>query len=505
MSGGCTSHAQCLEKNGDLDPTVCVEGECVPLRTDECPVLLPMRNDQWLESLKSSNALILGAFSPVPKASFVSNFTRFDDLAVTELSEEVMGLPGPNGKRREIVMVVCDGATPKRETLAKSSSHLIDELAVPGIVSTLQSADLQYVFEEKASDAGTFIISALDADESILNLKDQGLVWTMLTGAEQVAVPVAPLLDRVVAYLRKTDALAADEDVRVALVAPTGEPRLLNDMGAAIKKSIHFNGASATDNYPDNFRAIDIVTVYDDADKARDQSKVVSQLLDFMPHVVIAMASNEFLSAAIPGVEGQWDTLGDAPRPFYILSPYHLGASDIGTALQSAPNLERRMVGVAYASATDTSVYKDYLIRLEQAYPEITNDKSYEHLENFYDAPYYLLYATAAAGNPPRLTGSALAQGMTRLLSGPTYDIGRDDMVEALGLLQSNSKSTITLNGTLGPASFDPATGARADAGSVFCINGLQQFISDVLRWDATAKKFIDADPAIGSACIKSF
>jgi hypothetical protein len=199
---GCKSHAQCIEEHGDIEPTACIDGECVLLKSEECPLLLPMRDDGWLHNLTTSDAIILGAYSPIPDSTLVSNFTRYDDLAVTDLSQEVQGLPGPNGKRRQVVMVVCDGETPKGEHLLNSATHLIDELRVPGIVSTLQSADLQYVFEQKAKEANTFIMSALDADDSIINLQDKGLVWTMLAGPDQVSVTFAPLLDRVVEYLR---------------------------------------------------------------------------------------------------------------------------------------------------------------------------------------------------------------------------------------------------------------------------------------------------------------
>lgn len=505
--GGCTSHAQCIEEYGDLDPRACIEGECVPLKTEGCPLLLPMLDDAWLNNLKTSDALILGAYSPIPESSLVSNFTRFFDFAVTQLTEKVHGVQGAGGERRQVVMVVCDGGTPTPDALLASATHLIDDLRVPGIVSTLQSSDVQYVFDKKAREAGTFFLSGLDADDTILNLDDNGLVWTMLTGPDSVAATYAPLLTRTIEYLRGPgEALSADEEVRVALLSPSGEPRFLQDIGEAITDTITFNGKSAGKNYPDNFKSIDIETLYGNADAALDQSEAIKTLLDYRPHVIIPIGAGEVLSSLIPGLEGQWEESVDQAPPFYLLSPYHINNPDMPTALQGRVSVARRMVGVNYAAAEDSSVYTNYIIDFDAAYGNaVREDPTRLGFENFYDAPYYLLYAVAAAGNPPRLTGSALAQGMTRLISGKNvYEVGERDMVDALSILE-NSQASITLKGTLGLATFDPSTGARNDAGSVWCVDQLGNFHPDILRWDAENEEFKDGDPDIGKACIAGF
>lgn len=503
---GCTSHAQCIEESGDLDPSACIEGVCVPLKSDECPLLLPMKNDAWLHNLTTSNALILGAYSPIPDSTLVSHFTQFFDFAVTELSEEVQGIPGAGGERRQVVMVVCDGGTPSSESLLASVTHLTDDLQVPGIVSTLQSGDVQFIFEKKLREAGTFFMSGQDADDTILNLDDNGLVWTMLTGADSVAATYAPLLTRTIEYLHGSgEVLGADEDVRVALVAPTGEPRFLQDIGEAIAASVEFNGQTATENYPDHFRTIDIETTYGDIEAARDQSEVILQLLEFRPHVIMGIGAGEFLATALPGLEAQWDQDSDQPPPFYLLSPYHLGSASMSQALRDDSSVALRMVGVNYAAAEDSSVYKSYLSRFNGFYGT-TGDPTVLGYENFYDAPYYLLYAAAAAGHPPRLNGAALARGMTRLISGDIeFEIGRPDMVSALTYLDSNATATISLKGTLGPANFDPATGARNDVGSVWCVDRLGGFHPDILRWNPDSEEFTDADPTIGEACVFEF
>jgi len=501
----CGTHVDCIERLGDVDPHACVAGECVPLRSEDCPLLLPAVHDAWLENLTTSDAVLLGAYSPVPRTTLVSDITRFYDLAVSELTTVVQGFPNANGGRRQVVMVVCDGETPSREALRRSANHLMRELRVPGLVSSLQSADLQYLFEEVGADQGVFVMSALDADSTIAEIVDDGLIWTMLTGAKQVAAAVAPLIERVVNHLERQQRVEPGK-LRVALVAPTGEPRLLGEMAAAIRDDLVFNGQAALDNYPETFRLIDIDTVYGDPQAAEDQSGVVAQLLDFAPHVVIAMAANEFLSDVIPLLESRWQSdVSAQARPFYVLSPYHLDNVELPRALESDSTISQRMVGVAYASADDQRVYRDYLLRLEQAYPELVGQTSHLRQENFYDAPYYLLYAAAAAGDVAVLRGEDLARGMSRLMAGPSYEVGRDDMVDVFAFLQSAPENTLTLRGTLGPANFDATTGERADVGSVFCVTAGGQTIADVIRYDAQIGSFEDAVPSISQVCIEGF
>ncbi len=89
--------------------------------------------------------------------------------------------------------------------------------------------------------------------------------------------------------------------------------------------------------------------------------------------------------------------------------------------------------------------------------------------ENFYDAPYFLMYAAAAA--PPissEVRGQDLVDGMKRLIDmdGPQYRIGLNKIPSTLQALTNGS---IRLDGTMGPPEFNPTTGSRTTAGSVWC------------------------------------
>lgn len=504
QSDDCSTHLECIERLGDVKPHACIEGKCVALLTEQCPLILPMRNEQWLENLTSSDAVILGGYSPIPPQNRISHFTRFYDLALDEFTQEVGGLPGSAGGRRQVVMVVCEGGAPDRVDLGKSAEHLVNELHVPGVVSTLQSDDLQYFIEEYGLRGETFVLSGLDADDYLLSLQDGGLVWTMLTGAPHLAEPLAPLTKRIERFLEGQESWVSGEELRVALVAPIASPRLLAEIGSELRQTVSFNGRSANDNFPGNFRVININTIYEDKDAELDQSVVVGELLDFRPHVIFAMAADEFLVGVVHPLEQRWGQGTVQPPPFYVLSPYHLNSGRIKDAVLANDDFSRRAVGLGYAAAADPSVYQDYMIRLESTYPEIRTDPTRIGKENFYDAPYFLLFAAAAAGNPPKLTGSLLAKGMVRLTKGQAYRLERRYLREAMSMLQADARNTILLQGTLGPALFDLGTGARADSGSIFCVDGLGRFVPDVIRWDAENMTLLDASPAIQS-CIPGF
>jgi hypothetical protein len=200
----------------------------------------------------------------------------------------------------------------------------------------------------------------------------------------------------------------------------------------------------------------------------------------------------------IPAIEAAWPS--GVTRPFYLLSPLNYNDSALADLALDDSALVRRMLGINWASAPDTTIYDSYVGRWQFAYPEERDRLGYE---NFYDAAYYLLYAAAAAGQNLQ-SGANIAQGMNRLLSGPAYAVGPDRMGQAMGILSVPS-ATIQLNGTLGPPAFN-LDGTRDSPGSVWCIDSSQTFHADVLRYapgsDPTTATLTGMVP---SGCISGF
>lgn len=482
----CATNAQCLDKN--FDPSVCMDGTCVPLLSDDCPVILPVTEDLWNQNLRTDDPIIFGAFASVP-TNLIGDQIRNYDLALTEFTHKVGTLPGSGSKRRGLVAVVCRNT---KANIDPGMAHLVDDLKVPGIISALLASDIQHVFETKAHEADVMLMSPAESDSTLVSLKDDGLIWQMLPGGGSVAVSYAPLVDRTVSFLVSNGTLASAADpVRVALVTAT-DVRFLQDQTQTIDDTITFNGKSVADNLTDgNFKSIGITSVY--TDKSADLTPQIQALLTFKPHIIIADAADEFLSKMVPAIESGWaGAAGSQAKPFYLLSPYHFNNPALPSLLQSNPSVRLRFAGVNVASAVDQKLYNTYQIAFDTAYPEAAGHRGYE---NFYDAAYYLIYSAAAAGNVPSLSGDDLARGMGRLLSGPAFGVGQMDIPDALSALQSSSKAKITLNGTDGPPSWDPGTGGKVGPGSVWCVDSSSKQRADVLRYDDADKTLTGTFP----------
>ncbi len=466
----CTTHAECLEKSGKFKPRVCIEQACVDLLTPDCPLALPQTDDLWFDNLLRENPLIVGAYSFVP-TELVGIATRNYDLALTEVTRKTNGVPGADGARRQVVGVVCRSNYAAPEDLDASAEHLIDDLRVPGVISALLADDLQRTFETFGEPAGTFFVSPIEADSTLVALQDRDLLWHMLPGGQDVAVSYAALLDRAIAFL------GSPEPVKVAVVTAS-DVRYLSDMNGTVLKTIRFNGKSAAANASDdNFLALNITSAY--SDPSADLSSAVQALRNFEPNVIIALSADETLKTLIPLLESSWT---GATKPFYLFSPYHYNNPELGDLLSNKePTVRQRMAGINFASAVDGSLNESYQLAFDQAYPEVAGRRGYE---NFYDATYYLLYALAAAPSDAPPTGDGLALGMKRLLAGDAFGVGKDDLPGAFSALSGDAETTISLNGTLGPPDFDPATGGRVSPGSVWCVDASGNQRIDVLRYD---------------------
>jgi hypothetical protein len=486
----CTTHAECLDKN--FAPSVCIDGACTPLLSDDCPVVLPLADDLWRDNLRTANPIIFGAFASVP-SNLIGLQTRNYDLVLTEFTRKVSGLPGSSGQRRALVQVVCRTNYAAPSNLDASMNHLVDDLHVPGVITALLADDVQHVFETKAQAAHVLLMSPLESDSTLVSLQDDGLVWQMLPGGASEAVTYTPLLDRTIAHLITDGTLQSSETVRVALVTAS-DVRFLADVSATVSSKITFNGKSAAQNLADgNFKPISITSIYQD--KNADLSSQVEALLAFKPHVIIADASDEFLAKMVPPIESGWATsAGTQKKPFYLLSAYHFNNPALPPLLQSNTSLHTRLAGVNVASALDQTLYNTYQIAFDTAYPEVAGQRGYE---NFYDAAYYLVYAAAAAGSVKTLTGDDLARGMARLVSGQPFGVGQSDIPSALSALQSSSQATIALSGTDGPPSFDPGTGSKIGPGSVWCVDSASKQRADVLRYDESTSTLTGTFPCI--------
>jgi hypothetical protein len=222
-----------------------------------------------------------------------------------------------------------------------------------------------------------------------------------------------------------------------------------------------------------------------------DTEGAVTALLAFKPNIIVSFASAEFVKM-LQVLELRWQPSASNPSPAYLLGPYNMGSRDVltwtGSYVPGQPNMQpearrMRLAGVGVAAASDTHVLNAYEIRFLSKF---SSGSAALGQENYYDAMYFAVYSVVGAGPLPNISGLNLAEGMQRLLSGTSYDMGPMPMGNIYGALGA-SNGTISLFGTLGPPDFRRSNGARVGEGSVYCVSrdfdaGGPGYAYDVMR-----------------------
>jgi hypothetical protein len=501
----CTNNAQCIEKNGD-QPFVCRAGECVDLRTDECPFVIGKEN------LSAEDPIIIGAYTYVdPQNVTNSPSTANYELALQEFTANAA--EGLGGGRR-IAMVACNALTSDL-LLSKSLNHLIDDVHVPGVIAPLFSNQLAALFTAKGHDSNVFFLSPIDADSTLTRLlDDDGLIWNILGSAANLAPSYVPLLERTEAYIHTRQTTQAP--IKVALVDDeTVYNKDISDELTGITTPVTFNGqlpgAQLDDGCgPSLDEPCFLARTIQSTGVAADYTAIIEELDAFQPDVIIALTTAAFASNVMEPLEAAWDETRPA-RPFYLLGPYQVGSQELNDAVVTStqqnkqcnslpcPTMSGRLLGINFETSRNDAVVQSYHTRFSQFSAQL------QTYENFYDAAWYMFYAIAAAGDVP-LTGTEIARGMGRLVKiddQRRYTVGPSDVGNVLDTLSRIGVGGIQLDGIMGPPDFDPGTGARRTLGSAYCLGFNGAVFPDVMRYESTPAPPSMSGP-VPSTCVPS-
>lgn len=487
----CSTNNECFtlhQTEFKTNPYACVSGKCIPLITDECPVVLPASEVGTWDSLLSKDPIMLGGFGYVNHPSLYSIATRNYDLALTEMNTSTLGVYAGTSAHHKMVMVVCDAhvQAPGDETIP--ANHLINELGIKGIVSELDSDDQQVIFEEYGQPNDVFFMVPPYSDDELINLDDSGLVWQMLSGPSQLSVTYQPLMEMVETHLRNLKEIpAGTNNMKVALVVGQDQ-RFLNEMGNYITQKVTFNGAKAGENGEATFQTWGITSYY--TNTMVDYSYTVQQIVAFAPHVILGVTADEAATSIIPLIENNWDAANPGiPRPFYILSPLDYNINAMKGLIQSSDSttnntgvpLFQRVIGTNWPAAEDQTNYLAYQDRFYNKY-HLRSD----FYDNYYDSAWYLLYGVAAASQPIR--GTSIVEGLIRATTpnSTEYNVGPDAAPMAVNAVRNNGK--IKVIGAMGPPNWD-TKGSRSDPASVWCLTPVPSFAfkPDQYRYNPTS------------------
>lgn len=497
----CISNADCA------DNAICqaATGKCLQLPTEDCLVV----GGKW----DDPNAFIFGAYATEPVGAAAKSPAIYNyELALDELNANG-GLPDVKGVRHPLAAIICNNdpsvAASDPGFYHRTLIHLVDEIGVKAIVADLAPDALIDAFHQTQKEGKkVFFLSPGAANNELVTLNDQGLVWTMLGPPKDLAPGYADLLRRIETLIHKSIEPAAT--LRVATVlnddATEADHELLTELYQAILPKLSFNGASATSQLDQNYRELHL-----GAGDAGTASAIGDAIVAFAPHVVISMTGTPFTSQkdgvmleAITKVgggpgRGLWT---DHTYPFFIGSPINAAATNdyFGILLSHTaylyPVLSNRLLGIEIAGADDRGLYTDYVKRLRAAHADAV-----EGFENYYDAIYYLAYSVYVAGVEKPLDGANISSGMGRMSSGTTFDVGPGDIEAIFQALKSRDVS-IKLIGT-GGSLFDVPSGTRIDKAGLYCfenLNGATLAHSPAEIFDADAsmwKAFFQCTPGL--------
>jgi hypothetical protein len=495
IDGECRDNADCAEGSGGVlyrcRPS---DHTCQPLKTGECPLAEGDAADP--------NAIFFGAFAnlgtvaPKNNAIVQAHLLALDDFS----GKNVGGLPaGPGAPRRPLVMVVCNNsATAVEEGLR----HLVEDLEVPAVLATLKPEDLRRGFEKHGSRE-VFFLSPVSVTKTLVNEDDHGLIWNLLGQPADFGPAYIKLLEHMEHHVRHythgTLSMPLTTPIRVALVT-TGDA-FDSELEDVIAPQLTFNGDPTSVNQTKgNYLGIEVPS------DGADLDELAEQIVLFRPHIIVSMAGSVMTVAQglINKIEDNWEVpLEIQPLPLYLLSPYNSGdLAYINTRIhenwQTSDEeiAQDRFVGIAIASAENSSLQNAYAVRLGNKFGDVYSDTA-----NYYDAFYFLAYATFAAGTAQPLTGAGIARGMKRLLSGPSFDPVPTAISDVFATL-AEPETTIRLESTLGPPGFNEVTGSRPIEASLLCFarNDAQITLErDVRRFDRAQNEFVGEAPFCSS------
>jgi hypothetical protein len=491
----CKTTAECPSTPGAEQICNKISGDCVAVKTPECPYIL---GDS--KNLQSDDLVLFGGFSNITAAAPLS-----DPVVVSyKLAlDEIGGVPGlPPGSaspnRRPVSMLLCNADPTKIDA---ASDHLINDLKVPGAVGYFSQTNTTRLFQDKYNPAGVFLVNPGGTTVALRdNPGNKGLIWHLLGPPENLTAAYIATLAREEAFYRSENSIPT-APLRVAVIVSQNDQDLAAADGFAT--GLMWNGKNVTDNGK-NYLQQNVESI--EKTPTADYATYVADLLGFKPHIIIAITAGEFEAKMFGAMEAQWGT--SAPQPAIIighrapLQPYIDDVQSV-SGIGARKTRARRFVGVQYAAAPDRTEYNLYINRMIASYPDV---KGIESTENYYDAVYWLAYGAAGAGLVGPLVGEDVGKGVRNLLDGPqTITTGALAVAKGFSAIAVDSKATFL--GVSGPPNFDPIKGYRTSVGATFCldVSGATANASplyDTLRYNPATSKL---EPSFNPFCYLTF
>lgn len=453
------------------DPHVCVEGECVQMKSLDCP--------RVGGDLEGGNVVVIGASLAQSGPNKASGEGRINslELAIKEVNA-AGGIRDADKCKppRTLAFVACDDqnreASPADNLESidriRGAEHLLQNLKVPVIVGGSTSGTTMDLAKNAAIPANAMLFAPSSTAISLTNPPDFNpspggtrLLWR--TAPSDVVQSVAL---RAIFLQLESELKAANggEPIKLALV--TKSDTYGAGIAEAFKKGLEVNGAAPTE---DSF--LDVVYKENAAaTEGVDPADAVAALSAFQPHIIVMAGTSE----ATDEIVRPFEAANPATKPMYAFADGQKKAEltalvDAADTKTPAPTdregLRKRIRGTQPGVLTPLA-QSFFNVAYKEAYG--TDSVLAYGMAGTYDIGYLITYALTASKGAP-VTGTDLAKNMALLVGGTSkIDVGKTSLSKGMEAMLKGEK--VDFNGASGPLDFDVDLGeAPADYG-VWCI-----------------------------------
>lgn len=483
---GCHTNTECQDAHGG-EPYICRSRDrtCQALRLtvqdneDKTVTLCDVLADT--ADFRNENTIYVGA-----SVLFKDDSNQGLEIVRRDF-KLASGLPpatATSKERRPLAFVYCEAADDEdkglTEVLHKGADHLINDLDLPVVITSLGTSDEIDVLQNYslAHDPPVFQLST-SAGGALLKTKDnQGQLVDLVLINENYAQETVELVANYYTPLlqQKGGPLATGDKPRVAVIH-SGTPTAANT-GNKIVTELESSGTVD----PGDALELGYGTADDPAGNPAVYASIVSQVIKFKPHAIIILGDEEI--AGIDGaIEERWAseiTNQPAPQWLGILGSVGQLSEDIkATPLPARLDWGSRALFIQQHYDFNSSDFKKYINQLKQVVGQEDPDGivSLEYTSPFNEflreggyLTAYSIALLAAQGEP--VTGPNVAQAARSFgdANSASFTVGPDDVFPALQSLAS-TKMPFLLNNFQGWVGFDENGFARYNfADDVACL-----------------------------------
>jgi hypothetical protein len=361
---GCHSNLECQISNGGAgSPYICRSSDrtCQSLvlpaadgGEDICKVLADPADYQ------NENTIWIGAVVLYKNDSYQGL-----EMVRQDFNNLASGLPPATAggtARRPLAFVYCDG-----ETIDTSGQHLANDLQLPVIITSLDTtSEISLLNNYSIANGNQIFQLSTSAGGSLLKTVDNKgqLLDLVLINENYDKESLALVQNYYVSALRAATTLGATELPRIAVVH-SSTPTYANTSSKIVSALQASGVASMVQDfgYGDSTNPTGTNAEY---------LSVVSNVLAFKPHIIIALGDNELASVDLP-IESQWAAAaGGQGSPQWLALLGAVGELPIDMATLSssdALNWAGRSLFIQQHYDFGSKLFTDYLAQFEQLFP----------------------------------------------------------------------------------------------------------------------------------------